>query len=94
MGIIGRQEESMFPRAIGRRRDRNYRTRTDERTKMSRDTYTHARTTERRETKKRSGEHELARIFCAAFAGPVPTRYIRVYTRVNGWRARYSKSHL
>lgn len=30
---------------------------------MSRDTYTHARTTERRETKERNGEHELARIF-------------------------------
>lgn len=82
MGIIGRQEGSMSPRAIGRRRDRNYRTRTDERTKMSRDTYTHARTTERRETKKRSGEHELARIFLRGIRRTRPNAlYTRIYAR-------------
>lgn len=42
MGIIGRQEGSMSPRAIGRRRDRNYRTRTDERTNENVARYIHA----------------------------------------------------
>lgn len=46
---------------------------------MSRDTYTHARTTERRETKKRSGEHELARIF---LRGIRRTRPNALYTRI------------
>lgn len=50
---------------------------------MSRDTYTHARTTERRETKKRSGEHELARIFLRGIRRTSPNAlYTRIYAYI------------
>lgn len=57
------------------------RERTNERTKMSRDTYTHARTTERRETKKRQRRARIGENFFARHSQDPSQRVIYAYIR-------------
>lgn len=81
-------EGSISPRAIGRRRDRNYRIeRTNERT--CREIRARMRVlAERRETKEGRGSTNWRDFFCAAFAGPVRSTRLHVIHALMGNGAR------
>lgn len=83
MGIIGRQEGSMSPRAIGRRRDRNYRTRTDERTngRKCREMHTRMRVLRSVERQRREAESTNWREFFARHSQDPSQRVIYAYIR-------------